>query len=186
MEPDIELAVCGRRSGLGALDETPVFDLLGIGGRSGLPARVGAAVESAVPGSEGIGERAPGVGGSLSWYRDTLDARLLRRLPPVGLGALLDAAVRVDSAPGVEGNRVGVENPVPGIDRDILGLAATCWWSLMEVLCSVSKSVIHCATGNRWTELRALMSARVSVEEASADWMADLNWRTKCFGAMDW
>lgn len=56
----------------------------------------------------------------------------------------------------------------------------------MDVVWRISKSVIHCATGNRWTELRALMRARVSVEQDRADWIADLNCRTKCFGAMDW
>lgn len=179
----MELDVCGLRSGLGARELTPVPGLCGIGGRSGLPGRVGAAV----PGSEGYGERAPGVGGSLSWYRETMVERLLRRLE--GLGARLEAGVRTESAPGVPGKRVGVEKPVPGrvpgMERDILGLAATCWWSLMEVLWRVSRSVIHCATGKRWTELRARIRARVSVEEARADWIADLNWRTKCFGAMD-
>lgn len=188
-------AVCGRRSGLCARDETPVpargllLLLPGIGGRrSGLGARVGAAVENAVPGSDGIGEPPPpGVGGcccsSPPPYRE---ARVLRRAE--GLGARLEAAERQAPA-GVEGKSVvpvGVEKPLVPMDRDILGRAATCAWSLMEVLCRASRSVIHCATGKRCTELRARMRARVEVEEARADWIADLNWRTRCLGAMDW
>lgn len=96
--PDDQPDVCGRRSGLGALLWT--------------------AVERAVTGAEGIGERPPGVEGSVLAHRDSLIV-LLRS----GLGALLDAAV--ETAVGVEGHREGVENPVPGLDNDIVGLRAT-------------------------------------------------------------
>lgn len=103
MFPDDRPEVCGRRSGLGAL--------------------LGTAVERAVTGAEGIGER-PGVGGSVSGYRDIF---LLRS----GLGALLDGAV--ETAVGVVGHREGVENPVPGMDKDIVGLRATRWCKSIDV-----------------------------------------------------
>lgn len=114
--PDDRPEVCGRRSGLWAL--------------------LGAAVERAVTGIEGIPVEPPGVGGSVSAYRDSL-VILLRS----GLGALLEFAV--ESAVGVEGHSEGVENPVPGMDRDMRGLRATRWWISIEVDCSVSRSLIH-------------------------------------------
>lgn len=115
--PDDRPEVCGRRSGLCAL--------------------LGAAVERAVTGTEGIPVEPPGVGGSVSEYRDILV--ILRRS---GLGALLELAVE-SPAVGVEGHSEGVENPVPGMDRDIRGLRATRWCISIEVDCSVSRSLIH-------------------------------------------
>lgn len=171
----LRLVLNVTREATGVADPDDCLD--GVGRRSGLGALLGAAVERAVTGTDGIVEQAPGVGGSVSAYVANLEA-LLRS----GLGALLDAAV--ESAVGVkDDNKVGVENPVSGNDN--IDPCATWRCAFMDVLWRVSSSLIHCATGKRWTEERARMSTRVSCDEARADSMADLNCRTRCFGAMD-
>lgn len=153
-----------RRLGVAVPDDCPDASL----GRSGLGALLGAAVESAVTGIDGIGDQSAGVEGSPSLYSDNLEAFLR-----IGLGARLDAAV--ESAVGVKADNFGVENPVPASDNDSLDPRATWRCTLIDVLWRVSKSVIHCATGNRWTEDRARINARVSWGEDKADSIADLN-----------
>lgn len=117
--------------------------------RSGLGARL----EKAVTGTEGMPEWPPA-----SVYVDDLDLPIVLRRS--GLGALLEAAV--ERAVGVSVERAGVEAPVPGTERESRDPWATWLWTLMDLLCRVSRSLIHWATGNRWTEDRARMSARVS------------------------
>ena len=65
------------------------------------------------------------------------------------------------------------------------GFSCCCLLICIEVPWSFSRSSIHCATGNRCSNDRALIIARTSCFDASAARMADLNCWIICFAVVD-